>query len=101
MQYFDKDGTYLREYPVSGWEEFYSEPYIAVSGKDVFATDSYNHRCARYRNGQVTFSWGGTGNAPGEFNRPIGIAADGVGGVYVSDTMNHRIQKFVLPAAEQ
>lgn len=98
LQYFDADGKFVREYPVSGWEEFYSEPYIAVSGENVVATDSFNQRCARYTNSAVTFSWGGTGDEPGEFNRPIGIAVDGVGGVYVSDTMNHRVQKFVLPA---
>lgn len=100
MQFFDKDGTYLREYAILGWEEFYTEPYIAVSGTDLIATDSYNHRCARYTNDVLSFSWGGSGTAAGKFNRPIGIAADGVGGFYVSDTLNHRIQKFVLPASQ-
>jgi DNA-binding beta-propeller fold protein YncE len=98
VQYFDPDGIFLREYQISGWEEFYSEPYIAASGEDLVATDSFNHRCARYSNGVVNYSWGGTGATPGEFNRPIGIAADAIGGIYVSDTMNHRVQKFVLPA---
>jgi hypothetical protein len=41
-------------------------------------------------------SWGKSGSGSGEFNRPIGIAADGAGHVYVSDTMNHRIQKYVM-----
>lgn len=100
VQFFDGEGTYLREHQVSGWEEFYTEPYIAISGADLVATDSYNHRCARYTNGTLNLSWGGTGDGKGKFNRPIGIAADGVGGVYVSDTMNHRVQKFVLPAVE-
>jgi sugar lactone lactonase YvrE len=101
LQYFSADGTFVREYPVSGWEEFYTEPYLAAAGGDLFASDSFNHRCARYNNGVLTYSWGGTGADPGDFNRPIGIAADGSGGVYVSDTMNNRVQKFVLPAANQ
>jgi len=39
-------------------------------------------------------SWGGTGSAPGSFRGPIGIAVDGSGFVYVSDSGNDRIQKF-------
>lgn len=39
-------------------------------------------------------SWGSTGSGPGEFQGPIGIAVDGSGFVYVSDSGNDRIQKF-------
>lgn len=98
LQYFDLEGVFVREHAISGWEEFYTEPYIAASGKTILSTDSYNHRCARYTDNVVDYSWGGSGDDPGDFNRPIGIAADSQGAVYVSDTMNHRIQKFVLPA---
>ncbi len=38
--------------------------------------------------------WGGEGDAPGKFSRPVGIAAGPEGFVYVSDTENQRIQKF-------
>jgi sugar lactone lactonase YvrE len=33
---------------------------------------------------------------PGQFNEPVGIAFDQRASVYVADTYNHRIQKFVL-----
>ena len=66
-------------------------------GADLVVTDSFNHRCARYTNGTLTYSWGKSGSGNGDFNRPIGIATDAQGNVYVSDTMNSRIQKFVLP----
>ena len=36
----------------------------------------------------------------GDFNRPIGIAVAPDGSVYVSDTLNHRIQKFNVPPVE-
>ncbi|MFQ5666497.1 MAG: flippase activity-associated protein Agl23 [Candidatus Binatia bacterium] len=99
VQFFDAEGTLLKAHFVSGWEEFYTEPYLALLGADIVVTDSFNHRCARYAGGRLVYSWGGSGNGDGEFNRPIGIATDSQGAVYVSDTMNHRIQKFLLPAA--
>ena len=37
---------------------------------------------------------GGPGKASGEFNRPLGMAVDGQGNVYVADAGNSRIQKF-------
>jgi uncharacterized protein (TIGR03663 family) len=97
LQIFDKDGKFVREQSVFGWEEFYTEPYVALLGNDVLVTDSYNQRVARYSGGTLSYSWGKSGSGKGDFNRPIGIATDAQGDVYVADTMNHRIQKFVLP----
>jgi DNA-binding beta-propeller fold protein YncE len=97
IQYFDRQGKFVKEHFVSGWEEFYSEPYVAILGPDLLVTDSYNHRCARYSHGNLVYSWGKSGMGQGDFNRPIGIATDKQGAVYVTDTMNHRIEKFALP----
>jgi tripartite motif-containing protein 71 len=98
IQFFDRQGKFVREFPVSGWEEFYTEPYLALLGSDIVATDSFGHRCARYSgSGTVLYFWGKSGSGDGDFNRPIGIATDAAGAVYVSDTLNNRIQKFVLP----
>ena len=97
LQTFDKDGKFVKEQPVLGWEEFYTEPYLALLGSDVLVTDSYNHRAARYTGGTLSFSWGKSGSGKGDFNRPIGIATDAQGNAYVADTMNHRVQKFALP----
>lgn len=99
LQFFQPDGTFVQEWPVFGWEEFYTEPNIAVSGEDVYVTDSYKHRFARYRNGKLTGTWGKSGTGAGEFNRPIGIAVGGPGTVYISDTMNHRVQRIEVGAA--
>ena len=38
--------------------------------------------------------WGKFGTGDGEFNLPCGIAVDSNNNIYVSDTANHRIQKF-------
>jgi uncharacterized protein (TIGR03663 family) len=101
IQIFDGQGKFIKDQFVSGWEEFYTEPYLALLGSDLLVTDSFNHRCARYADGNLVYSWGKTGSGRGDFNRPIGITTDKQGAVYVSDTMNNRIQKFVLPAAEK
>ena len=100
LQFFLNDGTFQREWPISGVEEFYSEPYLATRGSEVFVTDSFNHRFARYNDGKLTGVWGKTGTGNGDFNRPIGIATAPDGSVYVSDTMNNRIQKFTVPPPE-
>jgi uncharacterized protein (TIGR03663 family) len=98
IQLFDRQGKFVKAFPVSGWEEFYTEPYLAPLGSDIVVTDSYTHRCARYSDsGTLLYSWGKSGAGDGDFNRPIGIATDSSGAVYVSDTLNNRIQKFVLP----
>ena len=98
LQFFNTDGTFQREWPVFGWDEFYTEPYVATHDDDVLVTDSFMHRFARYDDNKLTGSWGRSGSGSGEFNRPIGIAVAPDGSVYVSDTMNNRIQKFQLPA---
>ena len=97
LQFFNTDGTFLREWPMYGMEEFYTEPYLATRGDDVLVTDSYMHRFARYDDNKLTGVWGQSGSGSGQFNRPIGIAAAPDGTVYISDTMNNRIQKFVIP----
>lgn len=97
IQIFLGDGTFQKEWPVYGWEEFYTEPYVAMLGEDVLVTDSHNHRFARYRDGKLIGVWGKTGASTTDLNRPIGIAAAEPNVVFVSDTMNHRIQKYELP----
>jgi uncharacterized protein (TIGR03663 family) len=96
LQFFRADGTFVEAWPVSGWEAFYTEPYVATQETDVYVTDSTANRFARYRNGKLDRTWGGTGSEGGELNRPIGIAVGGPGIVYVSDTFNHRVRRFLV-----
>ena len=44
---------------------------------------------------QLVHTWGGLGDAPGQFNEPMGVAVSG-SRVFVSDARNRRIQVFDL-----
>lgn len=45
---------------------------------------------------QFAAEWGQLGSAWGEFHSPIGIALDAHDRLYVTDTKNHRVQKFTV-----
>jgi len=40
-------------------------------------------------------AWGGKGTDAGEFDEPVGVAAGPMGAIYVADSLNNRIQKFM------
>ncbi|HET9590492.1 MAG TPA: hypothetical protein VFO91_17025, partial [Anaerolineales bacterium] len=69
--------------------------------EDLYIADSRNHRILHIAtDGTLLQEWGTftdqvTGDAPiGTFNEPWGVAVGPDGSVYVSDTWNHRVQKF-------
>ncbi len=50
--------------------------------------------CAESRDYKLVDEWGSSGSEEGQFLQPFGIALDGDDTVFISDPMNHRIQKF-------
>jgi uncharacterized protein (TIGR03663 family) len=73
---------------------------VAQDGS-VYVTDGDNHRIQHLaQDGSMLGVWGSfgdinEGSAPGgTFNQPWGITVGPDGSVYITDTWNHRIQKF-------
>ncbi len=68
---------------------------------NLYVADHGNNRVQKLDpSGRFLSIWGRNGGdtsagvAPGEFNRPRGVAVDGVGDLYVADKGNNRIQEF-------
>ena len=63
---------------------------------DIFVADgSAPSRVAKFdKNGVFMKSWGGRGEAPGQFSTPHSIVVDARDNVYVADRGNRRIQVF-------
>ncbi len=106
------DGTYGLANGPGLSAQFAFPSAIAVGADDnVYVSDTYNHRIAKLtRPASAGAQWtvttlAGTGiagflNGAGsvaKFNYPYGLDLDGLGNVYVTDALNHRIRK-VTPA---
>ena len=96
IQVFDPEGKFLRQFPVSGWKEFYTEPYIAVGPSDtLFATDSSASRIAVYdTSGTFRRSW----KPEVGLKQPTGIAIDPFGRLTVSDRGTQKLFSWPLTA---
>ncbi len=79
-------------------------PYgVAISGNTLYVTQSTKNSVSAF---DITTpaapvylgSWGTKGAGNGQLNRPLGIATDGAGNVYVDDYGNGRIEVFTPPA---
>jgi DNA-binding beta-propeller fold protein YncE len=78
----------------TGDGEFIFPADIAINRRnEVFVVD--RTRVQKFSSeGEFLASWGGTGNVELDMHKPMGIAIDGDGYVYIVDTGNNRIDKF-------
>jgi len=108
IQKFTNTGVFVTKWTVPGTPGAPVQRPIAVavdtSGR-VYVTGSSPPRVQVFNGaGAPLLSWGGgqTGIGDGQFSptlEPRGIAVDAAGFVYVSDTGNHRVQKFAPTGA--
>lgn len=81
----DKNGTPTTGGPIS----------LCVDAQDRVWVSATNNRVQQFTNdGKYLHGIGGAGTEPGQFHLPHGIVLDSHGHLYVTDTMNGRIQKF-------
>jgi DNA-binding beta-propeller fold protein YncE len=92
---YDETGKVVME--IGKPEEFYSPAGLAIdrpSGR-LYVADAGRHKIRVYESatGQFLFEFGQRGVGPGEFNYPTHLFMR-KGTLYVSDTMNFRVQTF-------
>ena len=97
MQYLDPWGGYRAEWPIPAAGP-YNGPHLALAPDgSLLMTAPERCQIQRYSpDGTLLDEWGSLGMAAGQFRIPVGLAVDQAGNVYVADTLNHRLQKFVL-----
>jgi DNA-binding beta-propeller fold protein YncE len=99
---FDSDGNFLKGWGRSGIGEgeFSYIPGVSYDALEVdaqgniFVTDSGNNRVQKFdSDGNFVTQWGSNGIGEGKLFRPLGVAVDIEGYVYVTDS-NPYVQKF-------
>ncbi len=113
VQKFDMTGEFIMAWGSfgNGDGQFYFPRGIAVDQSDgsVYVVDMGNHRIQKFDTStnvlpQLLTKWGGSPEAghassplaqeAGQLRSPWGVAVGGAGDVYVTDTGNHRVEKF-------
>jgi len=102
VQVFQKDGTFVREYPV-----LRDTTGPGVTGSTVFwpdkaqtywfTSDDPNGQIhvIRRSDGAVVGNFGRVGRGPGEFENLHNIAIDSKGNIYTAEVQGQRIQRFL------
>jgi probable HAF family extracellular repeat protein len=102
IQRFTSDGTFLNSWGNQGNDngqfQYPSGIAIDVDG-NIYIADTNNDRIQMFDvDGNFLTTWGTSGFGlrvgAAQFFRPVGVAVDNSGNVYVADEQIHRIQKF-------
>jgi len=101
VQHLDPWGGYRTEWSIPAAGPF-NGPHLALAPDgSLLMTAPERYQIQRYSpDGTLLGGWGSLGMAAGQFRIPVGLAVDQAGNVYVADTLNHRLQKFVLRGGE-
>jgi uncharacterized protein (TIGR03663 family) len=91
---FGADGSWLGAFTDES-RGFFGPRAVLIARDWLYVADTGNKRIVRFdRQWKRVSDWGTSGNGPGQFVEPVGLAADSAGNIYVADTGNHRLQVF-------
>jgi DNA-binding beta-propeller fold protein YncE len=99
----DEQGNFvpLRSWDFLGWygQSLDNKPYLAVDNHgSVFAADPEGYRIVQFSDtGAAVRSWGDYGTGMDTFGLPASVAVAPDGSVWVVDTANSRLMRFILP----
>ena len=109
IQVLDRRGRFLREWGGRGFTPRYFDTPSAIATdrktSRLYVVDTLNHRIQVFDpdgslsmtgpdGKSITNPIGRLGSRNGDFNRPMDVAVDKKGNIFVADTGNNRIQKF-------
>lgn len=91
---FDKDGKYIRD--IGSQNMFLRPTGIALDGDRIYIIDTQAHRVLVFnnRNNSYLFDFGKNGIGSSEFNYPTHIFSSSDHRLYITDSMNFRVQIF-------
>jgi RHS repeat-associated protein len=99
VEVFSETGAFVRQFgsPGAGDSQFQRPDSIEVEANgNVFVGDESDQIRVFNQSGDFLAKFGAPGTGAGQFNLswPMGIAADGKGTLWISDTGNNRVQKW-------
>jgi DNA-binding beta-propeller fold protein YncE len=96
VQWLDADGAYLGEWSILP-ANTYDSPHLAISSANVlYLTSPEEHQVLAYDlAGRFLSQLGGKGDEPGQFLKPVALAVDSLGRLYVTDPLQDRVQGFL------
>ncbi len=91
---FDRNGKYLKT--IGSPQIFLRPSGIDIEEDNIYVVDTHLHKVLVFSkiNGLLLFSFGKNGIRDGEFNFPTNIFIDAKKNIYITDSMNFRIQVF-------
>lgn len=92
IQIFDSEGTFVREWPLFGTP---AGLHIGTEPLVYLANGHHGQLIRLDLNGHILGMTGKVGKAAGEFGEAHFLAVSRQGDIYVADTLNWRVQKYV------
>jgi len=91
VKLYSSTGSLLAELPMPAG---CSTRGIAATLDRLYVANGGDRVCELTSSGAYVLHVGGRGSGPGQFNNPTSLCVDAAGNILVTDTENHRVQKF-------